>query len=270
MPELPEAEYMVRRLRESPGAGLRIHTAHTPDPQLASLLPGRTITGYSRRAKNVLVELSGDYVLRVQLGMTGHFYFWPDPAALPRFTRAHFTLQQGRRNKGCLVFEDARTFGSLEIHPKQNLPSVFSAYGPEPLDPAFTWQALRETAARSQAPLKPFLLDQSRIAGLGNIWAAEALFAARLNPFRRVSSLSPAEWKRLHAAIRQVLSDAIAGTLAVTSKPEEFPDGDLLSCRVYGRPGQPCLRCARDLVRPLIVREVQAGRSTFFCPNCQK
>lgn len=262
MPELPEAEYMVRRLRESPGVGARVKRAVVRDEGIARRLRGREIVNYFRRAKNVLVEFSGGWVLRVQLGMTGHIYAWKDARNLPRFTRAHWELEGG----GAIVFEDARTFGSWELHPKQNLAVVFSAYGPEPLDPAWRWQDLRAAAERSRGPVKPFLLDQSRVAGLGNIWAAEALWEARIDPFRSVAELQDKEWKRLHGAIRAVLAEAIEGTFAVTSRPEEFPDADLLQCRVYGRENQACRRCRRVN----IVRLPQAGRSTFLCPSCQK
>ncbi len=271
MPELPEAEYMVRRLRESPGTGVtvaraRVLRASLVAPQSAALvtrhLKGRRIVDYSRRAKNVLLHFEDGWTARVQLGMTGHVYIWPQGKELPRFSRVALDLEDGR----AIVFEDARTFGNFHIHRTDDLPEVLAAYGPEPLDDAWRWEMLRESARRSSGPVKPFLLDQTRVVGLGNIWAAEALWEARISPFRALPSLTDAEWKRLHAAIRKVLSKAIDGAFAVTRSAEEFPEADLLQCRVYGRESQACKRC-RSLA---VLRQTQAGRSTFYCANCQK
>ena len=269
MPELPEAEYMVRRLAEcAPTARIEAVTILRPSliaPQspdeLTATVTGRRVLGYARRAKNVLLHLDHGWTLRVQLGMTGHFFWIPDSRQLPRFTRVWLALPHG----AAFVFEDSRTFGNLHLHPTADLPTVFASYGPEPLDPAFTWQHLQASAARAHGPVKPFLLDQSKLVGLGNIWAAESLYAARLAPHRPLPSLTIAEWKALHKAIRQTLSAAIANTFRVTASAEEFPEADLLACRVYGRAGQPCRRC-----RQPIARFVQAGRSTFHCPNCQR
>jgi formamidopyrimidine-DNA glycosylase len=271
MPELPEAEYMVRRLEESPGPGLRILEAKVLRPSLIAPqspaaisrhLRGKRIESFGRRAKNVLLHLEDGWSVRVQLGMTGHIYAWPQADEWPRFTRVGMKLEDGRS----IVFEDARTFGSFHIHRTEDLPEIFAGYGPEPLDENWTWEMLRESAARSSGPVKPFLLDQRRVVGLGNIWAAEALWEARIDPFRGLQTLRPAEWKRLHGAIREVLQEAIAGTFRVTTKAEEFPDADLLTCRVYGRENEACRRCRRSLIQ----RQVQAGRSTFYCSKCQR
>lgn len=271
MPELPEAEYMVRRLRENPGPGALVTKAHVlraslVAPQSASLaarqLKGRRIESFSRRAKNVLMHFDGGWTARIQLGMTGHVYIWPHAKDLPRFARVVLELDDSR----AIVFEDARTFGSFHLHRTEDLPEVLAAYGPEPLDDSWTWEMLRESARRSFGPIKPFLLDQTRVVGLGNIWAAEALWESRISPFRAMPELKNAEWKRLHGAIRKVLATAIDGTFAVTRSAEEFPEADLLQCRVYGREQQPCGRCKKVSV----LRQTQAGRSTFYCANCQK
>lgn len=271
MPELPEAEYMVRRLRETPGAGVLVEKARVlrsslVAPQSSALvsrhLKGRRIESYSRRAKNVLLHFEGGWTARVQLGMTGHIYVWPAGRELPRFTRVVLDLIDRRS----IVFEDARTFGNFHIHRTEDLPEVLAGYGPEPLDDSWTWEMFRDSARRSSGPVKPFLLDQSRVVGLGNIWAAEALWEARISPFRALPELKPAEWKRLHAAVRHVLAKAIDGAFAVTRSAEEFPEADLLQCRVYGREGQACGRCRKISV----LRQTQAGRSTFYCANCQK
>jgi formamidopyrimidine-DNA glycosylase len=268
VPELPEAEYMVRRLAEcAPATKIREVTILRPSliaPQspdeLVATVEGRKVIGYARRAKNVLLHLDKGWTLRIQLGMTGHFFWIPDSRQLPRFTRVWFALPGG----AAFVFEDSRTFGNVHVHRTEELPAVFAAYGPEPLDDAFTWQQLKASAARAKGPVKPFLLDQSKVVGLGNIWAAESLFLARIAPYRPLPSLTDSEWKALHKAIRKTLSAAIDNTFRVTASAEEFPEADLLACAVYGRSGEPCRRCQEP-----IARFVQAGRSTFHCTRCQ-
>ena len=268
MPELPEAEYMVRRLAEAVPRGKIVSAAvlrpttvqpHRPR-ELEDALAGRRIRSYARRAKNVLIHLDGGQSLRIQLGMTGHVYWIPDHRKAPRFTRVLLALTNGEG----IAFEDARVFGRVNLHTTSELPRVFAAYGPEPLDASFTWQMLRDSAGTSRISVKPFLLDQSRVVGLGNIWAAESCFHARLDPFRAVNAIAAAEWKRLHGAIRRTLERAIAGTFKVTRGPDEFPEADLLVCAVYGREGEACRKCQGK-----IARQTQAARSTFFCPACQ-
>lgn len=246
MPELPEAEYMVRRLQQY---ARRAHIVEGP-------AVGR-VRRYWRRAKSVLIDLDSGVTLRVRLGMTGHIYWIPRGAAEPRFTRAVLRLSNG----GAIVFEDARRFGGIDILS----PGDLDALGPEPLDPAFTWHALKQNGAKLSQPVKAFLMDQARVAGLGNIWAAESLFAARIHPSRPARSLSDAEWRRLHGAIRRVLTRAIAAAFEVTDGPADFPEADLQRVKVYGRSGQRCFRC-----RAPIARIELSGRGTYFCPECQK
>lgn len=252
---------MVRRLSEcAPGAFIRRTSILRPGFPAPARVRGR-IAAYARRAKNVLIHLETGRTLRIQLGMTGHIYWIADPGAPPRFARVLFELEDGH----ALVFEDSRVFGSITLAPTAALPAIFAEYGPEPLDPAFTWRGLKEAAARASGPVKPFLLDQSRVAGLGNIWAAESLFRARLHPARRVPSINDPEWRALHAAIRRTLSRAIENTFKVTRHPANFPEADLLWLNVYGREGKPCRAC-----RTPVRRETQAGRSTFYCAHCQR
>jgi len=253
MPELPEAEYMVRRLEEY-AAGAEIIRS-----RLGRHALGR-VRRYHRRAKNVLIELETGWTVRVQLGMTGHIYWIPNAKKPPRFTRAAFALKGG----GALVFEDARRFGGVSAVLTAKLPEVLRGYGPEPLDRSFRWQHLKAAGARLAQPVKAFLLDQKRIAGLGNIWAAEALFGARIDPARAARSLDDAEWRALHTSIRRTLRRAIANTFKVTSRPEEFPEADLQWLAVYGREGKPCRRCRHPIEKSML-----AGRATFFCPHCQ-
>jgi formamidopyrimidine-DNA glycosylase len=279
MPELPEAEYMKLRLQEfAVQPVIRKVSVWRPSivaPQTEAMLRkrlhGATITAFERRAKNVLLHLDNDHTVRIQLGMTGHVYGVEtnadvsraavSRAAVSRWWRVGLELKDGRS----IVFEDSRTFGSLRVVKTAELPREFTNYGPEPLDKSWSWTDLRDSAAKNRGPIKPFLLDQKRVVGLGNIWAAESCFEASIAPQRSVASLSDAEWKQLHAAIRKVLTRAIRNTMKVTRAAEEFPEADLLSCAVYGKAGEACPRC-----HAMIRRFVQAGRSTFHCAACQQ
>jgi formamidopyrimidine-DNA glycosylase len=264
MPELPEAEYMVLRLRECVPPGAMVKKVHIHRSSLVegpvSLRARGPITGFSRRAKNVLVHFASGWNLRVQLGMTGHVYWVADRRSLSPWARVVFDLP----GRAAIVFEDARTFGLLTVYHDREAAAIFSGYGPEPLEAGFTGTVLAAAMRSTKGPLKPALLDQSRVAGLGNIWAAEAVFAARLHPSRPVDSLDAAEWRRLARAIQQVLRRAIAGTMEVTKSAGEFPEADLLRTAVYGRAGDACRRC-----RATVQRMVQAGRATYFCAGCQ-
>ncbi|MBE7544485.1 MAG: hypothetical protein M9913_21340 [Bryobacteraceae bacterium] len=264
MPELPEAEYMVRRLREAaPGVRItkvRVLRKTVAEGALAKRALG-SVTSYARRAKNVLIHLDTGWTARIRLGMTGHVYPVAQAGEWPRFTRVAFVLEGG----GALVFEDARTFGTVSAVRTEQLAEVLAGYGPEPLDAGFRWQGLRAAARGLRLEVKPFLMDQRRVAGLGNIWAAEALFGARIHPARRVDSLGEGEWKALHRSVRATLRQAIENTMKVTAGPEEFPEADLLLTRVYGRAGQACRRCGS-----VVERVVQAARATFYCPGCQE
>ena len=263
MPELPEAEYMVRRLREAAPEARIARVRVLRESVVAGALVKRArggVTGYARRAKNVLIHLDTGWTVRIQLGMTGHVYPVARAVELPRFTRVVFVLEGG----GAVVFEDARTFGTVSAVRTEDLAEVLAGYGPEPLEAGFRWQDLRAAARGLRQEVKPFLMDQKRVAGLGNIWAAEALFGARIHPARRVETLGEGEWKALHRSVRATLRRAIVNTMKVTAGPEEFPEADLLLTGVYGRAGQACRRCGA-----MVERVVQAARATFYCPGCQ-
>ena len=256
---------MVRRLRECAPrpeiVRVRVLRNGVAPRGLARRAKGR-IASYGRRAKNVLMHLENGHTIRIQLGMTGHVFWIASQRQLPSHTRVTFDLAGG----GAIAFQDPRVFGSVELHRTELLETAaFARYGPEPLDAAFTWRHLAAAAAGRRTEIKPFLLDQSRVVGLGNIWAAEALFAAGVLPWRTVDSLKNAEWQRLHRAIQRVLHQAIDNAFAVTESAGEFPEADLLRVAVYGRSGQPCRKC-----RGPILRETQSGRSTFYCGGCQR
>jgi formamidopyrimidine-DNA glycosylase len=269
MPELPEVEFIVRRLREFTSGRIirRVEVLRPSMVRPQSLddfehsLNNRTITGFERRAKNVLIHLKGGDTIRVRLGMTGHVFFLEDPRHAPTHTRIVFHLRGG----GAIIFEDPRTFGSVATVKTTELEALLSSYGPEPLDAAFTPAVFRDAAKGLRLPVKQFLLDQKRVSGLGNIWAVEALWRARIHPQTPLDRLSTARLNQLHAGIKAALEDAVKQGLKVAGGPDDFPDVERLKVAVYGREGQPCRRCKRP-----IAKIAQAGRSTFFCPFCQK
>ena len=281
MPELPEVETVARDLRPmivgATISGARCtwpRTLRSRDPDgFAAAIAGHRVEGVGRRGKLLLLALSGRLVLTIHLKMTGQLFVVhggvpPDP-----HVRLVLNLADGRE----LRFRDIRKFGKVGLHhrdPRTGEPltepggaSAFAGLGPEPLDPAFTLQAFRRRVRRRSGRLKPLLLDQSFLAGVGNIYADEALWAARLHPLRSVASLRPPDEARLHHAIRDVLAEAVARR---GSSVDDYtaPDGDgtmqerLL---VYQRTGLPCARCGRPIRRMVV-----GARSTHFCSWCQR
>ncbi len=268
MPELPEVDAVARRLGEW-AAGRTILEAHFSRPQttrplasakVARQLKGRTVLGTARRAKNVLVQLSGGLTLRVHLGMTGNLYVG-DPALRSAATRAWFPLDDGRE----MIFDDSRLFGRMQVLTAEELAEFSQQYGVEPLSDEFTPAWLSERMARSRKPAKVFLLDQAHVVGLGNIWAAEALFAARVHPFTPVNLLTTRQVRALHGAIREILGGAVDEAYRHYSTPGTTAESEGFGVAVYNREGRPCPRCRRA-----VERVAQAGRSSYFCPRCQK
>jgi formamidopyrimidine-DNA glycosylase len=275
MPELPEVEHVVRALRRAIG-GRRIVAAELRQRKLAPgnsalsfarQLRGARIDDISRRGKYILIELSSGKVLMVHLRMTGKFLFLPVDAELPPYAHVVFYLDDDRQ----LVFCDMRQFGRMRIVPAARLHASreLSTLAPEPMSEAFSPEYLRETLSRSRRSLKQLLLDQTRVLGLGNIYAGEALFLARISPFAVAGTLSKQRAIRLHHAIREVLQEAIdrGSTLRIDL---EDGDADYIGTlerfwRVYEREGDPCVNCGAR-----IKRVVHGGRSTYFCPRCQR
>src|SRR5216684_6659014 len=244
MPELPEVEHVVRALRRVV-VGRRIVAAEVTLPKLilptsASAfrrkLKGSIITGVSRRGKFVLIQLSGalphgratapartsEHVVAVHLRMTGKFLYLSADDELPKHARAIFYLDNDRR----LVFSDQRKFGVMKLVAKSRLSKTkgVSELAPEPWSDDFNVGYLKDTLARSRRTLKTLLLDQTRVLGLGNIYAAEALFRAGISPFKEAAGLSTKRVARLHQAIRDVLRAAVSGNSARRINLEN-PDG---------------------------------------------
>jgi formamidopyrimidine-DNA glycosylase len=270
MPELPEVETTVQGLVPVlKGRRLVTVEARRPDlrrafpPDLRQRLTGATVTGLSRRAKYGLIATDRGDSLVFHLGMSGRWRI--DPGELG--THDHFLLEtdEGRR----AVLNDPRRFGSLDLVPTDALGrwEPFAKMGPEPLGPEFNADYLLVALAGRSAPIKALLLDQRIVAGLGNIYVCEALHMAGIAPARAGGRISRPRLERLAGAIRAVLLAAIA---AGGSSLRDYarPSGELgyfsRQWRVYGREGEAC-QCGST-----IRRRTDSGRSTFFCPRCQR
>jgi formamidopyrimidine-DNA glycosylase len=281
MPELPEVETVARDLRPRlVGAeivGVRSSWARTlrnvDAESFAAAVTGRTIEAVGRRAKLLVVELSGGLGLTIHLKMTGQLFVVGSGARDDPYVRLVLELAGGRE----LRFRDIRKFGKVGLYERdartgellieRGGAGVFAATGPEPLDDAFTLRDFRRRLRARRGRLKPLLLDQSFLAGVGNIYADEALWAARLHPLRPAASLRPADEKRLYDAIRRVLLEAVERR---GSSIDDYtaPDGDGAMqerLQVYQRTGEPCPRCGRPIRRIVV-----GGRSTHFCSWCQR
>lgn len=269
MPELPEVETICRKLRRQVSGAeilctrvLRRRTTYPQKPaKVEKLASGRTIENILRRGKNILIGMSGGLTLRIHLGMTGNLHVIPDARDRPAATRAYIELNGGR----ALVFEDPRALGVLNVFTSEDSAALGEQLGPEPLSRTFTADVLAQAARQSRQPAKLFLMDQRRVAGLGNIYAAEALFRARIHPAKPMNRVRPLRLHALHAAIRRVLKDAVKAASVAYSRPGRLSEADDFVLAVYDREGEPCFVCGRR-----IRRMVQGGRSTYYCAYCQK
>jgi formamidopyrimidine-DNA glycosylase len=268
MPELPEAEAVVRRLRRHAGkariVAASVVRAKITAPQsvdhVESGVRDTAISRIHRRGKQVLIDLTSGLIIRIHLGMTGDVYVIEDYRLRPHTTRAWFRLENDR----AIVFDDSRILGHLNLYGPDELAAALAHLGPEPLSRAFTPQVLSERAARCRLPIKVFLMDQTKIAGLGNIYAAESLFRAGIHPARPACKLRSVRIERLHDAIVNVLEDALQSACTAYMRPGRFREAEAFTAQVYGREREPCMKCQRK-----IRRIQQGGRSTYFCPGCQ-
>jgi formamidopyrimidine-DNA glycosylase len=222
-----------------------------------------------RRAKYIVFDLAGGDHLVVHLRMTGRLVLADSEAAPLKHTHVVLRFRDTAGEERSLHFHDTRRFGRLWLLDAAGLDSLFAPLGPEPLADAFSRQDLAALLAGRQAKLKPLLLDQTRLAGLGNIYVDEVLFDARLNPTWQAKSLSAAEVDRLYEAIRRVLRQAVDHRGASLSDAE-YRDahgnkgGHQDHVAVFRQQGRPCPRCGA-----VIQRSRLAGRGTHFCPQCQ-
>jgi formamidopyrimidine-DNA glycosylase len=282
MPELPEVETVRRRLLTClPGLVVRdvvvndATVSAQSEAQLRALLAGRRVVGLRRRGKYLIVDLGavkgtpvgapgsggGPTTAVIHLRMTGQLLFRPEPADRP----PRFVWQLDPQTE--LAFQDVRRFGRLWAFDPAAEDGFFAGMGPEPFGDAFSVAYLRRALEGRTAPLKSFLLDQRRIAGVGNIYADEALFRARLHPLRAAGGVGPREALRLHAALLETLQ---AGIDHEGSSIESFidPAGQRGSFQeilnVYQRTGEPCRVCGATVKRLEV-----GGRGTHYCPACQ-
>lgn len=275
MPELPEVE-TVRRDLEQRVIGRRITSCEIlPDaPRLVQLLTprefcrqltGRTIAGLRRRGKYLIIDLDDGRAWVVHRRMSGNILYRTPSDPPDAWTRARFALDDGHE----LRWTDLRKFGTMWL--VEDATMVLEALGPEPLDAAFTPQVLRERAGKRGAPIKSVLLDQTVLAGMGNLYTDEALHHAGIHPLRPANKLSADDYARLHAGILEALRMGIEGrgsSLGTTLRDHVNVDGDpgrnQETVRAYGREGEPCYACGSAMRRIKV-----GGRSSVFCPKCQ-
>ena len=276
MPELPEVELVARSLdmlvrgrRISEAALVRERLApETPPNEFAQLLSGAVIRSVNRRGKHILFDLDNGHTLVVHLRMSGRFLLLGEQHENPKFTHAIFQLDDGSR----LIFDDQRHFGMMKIARTAELSNAreLQKLAPEPFSDEFSPAYLFNAFRSSKRSLKDVLLDQTKVCGLGNIYAAEAMFLAGIHPAKSASKLSRKRTTRLYETIRGVLAEAIEAGSTLNVDPENpeigYYGGRYESYwRVYGREGQSCPTCETP-----IVRLKQSGRSSFYCRKCQQ
>jgi formamidopyrimidine-DNA glycosylase len=259
MPELPEVELGARLLREA-SAGRTIAAVTTHHPVYARSLPpadaaraaGHTIVDVTRRGKHQLATLDDSGILEFHFGMTGEWIAGTRDSPPEPFARLTIDFGDGSR----ITLADSRALGVARYHPAGT--PILPGLGPEPLSADFSAASLGESLRRRKGPIKVALLDQGVVAGLGNIYAAEALWLAQISPRAPATSMSPARRARLVQAIRHVLRRAPAARY--TDR-----ENGARQWRVYDREGKSCRRCGAP-----VARIVQAARSTYFCRHCQR
>ena len=259
MPEQPEVERAAERLR-AVIVGRRLRRVVPLHPSLQRALPsadaaslaGRVVARVDRRGKHQLLALDDGRTLHAHFRMAGDWEFRQAADPLPPYARAVLELDDGTQ----VVLVDPRALATLQL---VDAPSLLATLGPEATDPALTEHALRDALSTRRGPIKPVLLDQRVLSGVGNIYAAEALWHARIDPRAEARRLGLRRVARLLDGIRTALAlGADSGARYASGQPVQ-------TLAVYGREGEPCARCGGT-----IRRLVQAGRSTYFCPRCQR
>lgn len=256
MPELPEVEAAMDTLRQW-AVGRRIAGVSLLHPALQrrvrpaqlKALRGARVARVERRGKHQLLHLDDGRIVHVHFRMNGDWAHGAQHEALPRFARAVIDFDDSTR----LILVDSRMLGTMDVHPAGT--ELDLGLGPDAADSAFTAAQLGTALARKRGPIKPVLLDQRVVAGLGNIYAAESLWRARISPFTSASALTAVQVTALRKSIGVVLTRATGS---------RYTDDDTVTLDVYDREGEPCRHCKAS-----VERVVQAGRSTFFCPSCQ-
>jgi formamidopyrimidine-DNA glycosylase len=274
MPELPEVETVVRGLRPHIVGQIisevilrRKNLRYSFPRGFIDSLNGQTIIGIERRAKYILIELSSEKMWLIHLGMTGSFRFQSPSSKLENHDHIVIHLKNGLT----LIYNDPRRFGFVDIIPKQNLLShkFLNTLGDEPLDPSLTPARFFEMIQTRSSPIKTAIMDQKLIVGVGNIYASESLYDAKINPTRPANTLNTIEAKRLLISIRKILNKAIkAGGSTIQNFIHADGTGGYFQheFKVYGQAGK---RCACGKRSGVIEKIMQQGRATFFCNACQ-
>jgi formamidopyrimidine-DNA glycosylase len=273
MPELPEVE-TVRSMLEPILTDRRLERVEIRDERLtrpfdpaavAAELEGERVVAVERRGKYLVVKFESGRTLLVHLRMTGNFRRLEDAADEGGHVRAVITLDDGTR----LVYRDVRRFGTwLVVESDQFSEYLGTRVGAEPLGRGFGPAALAGRLTGRRAPIKAAILDQRTVAGMGNIYADEALWRARIHPLRPAGELDVDEVRRLHRSVRRALEIGIArqgATLRNYSQPDGRRGSMQLEFKVYGRGGEPCPRCGTPIEKTRV-----GGRGTWYCPNCQR
>lgn len=273
MPELPEVE-TVRRTLEKLIVGRPIAKVTVKLPRIVQkiepeefchALEGQTIREIGRRGKYLRLIMD-DLTLVSHLRMEGRYGVYDADEAVEQHTHVFFRFEDGKE----LRYKDVRQFGTMELFQKGSelVSPPLSRLGLEPLEPSFTLKAMKKVLAHRNGQIKPLLLDQSYIAGIGNIYVDESLFRARIHPQRRADTLTAAEWRRLHAALVATLQEAVdAGGSSIKSYVNGQGEMGMFQQQlaVYGRKDEPCHTCGKPIQKIAL-----GGRGTHFCVRCQK
>jgi len=276
MPELPEVEVICRGLRPLL-AGRMVVAVHgsgkplrhpVPLAAMGEALCGRRIREVARRAKYVLIEFEDETLLVIHLGMTGNLGFFPHSAPLKPHDHVRWQLEDGQE----LRLHDSRRFGGVWLlsppQARERETGFFAATGPEPFSPGCTPTYFMTLAGRRQQPIKAFLMEGKVVAGIGNIYANEALFAAGIHPARPASAMKKSDWRQLIPLIRAILNQAIAcGGSTISDYINVGGESGYfqVNFKVYGRKGLPCPQCGAFIEKIPI-----SGRASYFCPCCQE
>lgn len=273
MPELPEVETIRRGLCKNT-LGLKIIDVAIFLPKIINTTPtlfrnaviGKTIIDAKRRAKIIIITLSSDYSLVIHLKISGQLLYLPKTAPIKKHTHVIFNLS----NKYQLRFWDQRRFGYVKMFEKSDMVKFINdmEFGPEPLEKTFTLKSLRQLLKkRPNGRIKPILMDPKFISGIGNLYADEILFYAKIHPLRNPDSLNDMEINKIYQGIRKILNLAIkkrGSSVELYVDVEGKPGGYVPYIKAYGREGESCLRC-----RTVIKRIKIGSRSASFCPHCQ-
>lgn len=276
MPELPEVEHVTNALRGAV-VGRKIDKASllrqrlAPDIKptaFAKKLAGASVESVNRRGKHILLGLDNGTTLIVHLRMSGRFHLLNHDDDDPKFSHAIFNFTDGER----LVFQDQRHFGLMKIVKTKQLHDTkeLAKLAPEPFSNDFSVAYLASVLARSSKPIKEFLLDQTKVCGVGNIYASETLFLSGISPRKKARSIRGKSIEKLHQNVRVVLNEAIDLTKTIVPDPVIIGEGvygagSLMRWRVYDREGKECPECSSPIKR---IR--QGARSTYYCAKCQR